>query len=187
MQRREPRRHVGQSAAGPTCETQNSSISLSAGPQTSPPRRHTNGQILNDLVKINFKINDLLENYQPGKLNTLLNFSPSFKNEESFALLLHDRVLQNVEELTKLIEPKLQNWDLDRIAMIDMILMKMALCELLYFEEIPVKVSINEYIDISKIYSTQKSKDFINGVLDKVMNDLKAEGRIKKAGRGLLE
>jgi N utilization substance protein B len=76
---------------------------------------------------------------------------------------------------------------MDRVAMLDLILMKMAVCELKYFPNIPVKVSINEYIDISKFYSTPKSKDFVNGVLDKVKNEMLDKGEIKKFGRGLME
>ncbi|HLP20447.1 MAG TPA: transcription antitermination factor NusB, partial [Chitinophagales bacterium] len=73
------------------------------------------------------------------------------------------------------------------VALLDLILMKMAVCELKYFPNIPVKVSINEYIDISKFYSTPKSKDFVNGVLDKVKNEMLDKGEIKKFGRGLME
>ena len=76
---------------------------------------------------------------------------------------------------------------MDRVAILDLILMKMAVCELKYFPTIPVKVTINEYIDISKLYSTPKSKDFVNGVLDKVKNKMKDNSEIKKHGRGLME
>jgi N utilization substance protein B len=76
---------------------------------------------------------------------------------------------------------------MDRVATLDLILLKLAVCELMYFPTIPVKVSINEYIDISKLYSTPKSKDFVNGVLDKVKNELIEKGEIKKFGRGLVE
>jgi N utilization substance protein B len=94
--------------------------------------------------------------------------------------------LENDVEFTNLIKPKLKNWDPERIAPIDMILMKMCLAELTYFPNIPIKVSINEYIDISKLYSTPKSKDFINGVVDKIKNELERDGKIKKSGRGLM-
>ena len=90
-------------------------------------------------------------------------------------------------ELKEIIAPKLKNWDAERLALIDMILLKMAVCELLYFPTVPIKVTINEYIDISKFYSTPKSKDFINGVLDRTMKELKDEGKIEKTGRGLQE
>ena len=118
------------------------------------------------------------------------NFFPGQKDGEEelkFAQLLLARTIQQNEELIAMIEPKLKNWDMDRVAMLDLILMKMAVCELKYFPNIPVKVSINEYIDISKFYSTPKSKDFVNGVLDKVKNEMLDKGEIKKFGRGLME
>ncbi len=91
------------------------------------------------------------------------------------------------KELIEIIQPKLKNWEMDRVAIIDMILIKMAITELIFFETIPTKVTINEYIEISKLYSTPKSKDFINGLLDKTMKYLLKEGKINKSGRGLLD
>ena len=87
----------------------------------------------------------------------------------------------------KLIEPTLKNWDMERLAVLDVILIKMALVEFLYFPTIPTKVTLDEYVDISKEYSTPKSKDFVNGILDKLMKNMLEEGKIKKEGRGLLE
>lgn len=82
--------------------------------------------------------------------------------------------------VTSLIKPKLNNWDIDRIAQIDMILMRLGVCELLYFETIPTKVTINEYIDIAKEYSTEQSGHFINGILDNIHKDLLREDKIHK-------
>ena len=76
---------------------------------------------------------------------------------------------------------------MDRIAVMDVILMKMAISELMHFSSIPVKVTLNEYIEISKTYSTPKSKQFINGILDKIVMDFKKDGTMKKTGRGLME
>ncbi|MBL4594829.1 MAG: transcription antitermination factor NusB [Flavobacteriales bacterium] len=87
----------------------------------------------------------------------------------------------------KLIADKTKNWDVDRIAMVDILLMKMALTELLHFKSVPVKVTLNEYIELSKWYSTPKSKIFVNGILDKLVSELKEKGELKKMGRGLLE
>jgi N utilization substance protein B len=81
---------------------------------------------------------------------------------------------------TDLIKPKLKNWDSERIAALDMILMQMGVCELLYFETIPPKVTINEYIDIAKDYSTPQSGQFVNGILDSIHKELLAEGKINK-------
>jgi len=106
---------------------------------------------------------------------------------KKFAFELLNKTIQDNDKYLALIKSKADNWDIDRIAVVDIILLKMALCELLYFKTIPVKVSINEYIDISKVYSTPKSNEFINGVLDKIMQQLKKEGKIVKSGRGLLE
>lgn len=81
---------------------------------------------------------------------------------------------------TELIKPKLKNWDSERIAALDMILMQMGVCEFLYFETIPPKVTINEYIDIAKDYSTPQSGQFVNGILDSIHKELLAEGKINK-------
>ncbi|MFN0274988.1 MAG: transcription antitermination factor NusB [Chitinophagales bacterium] len=108
-------------------------------------------------------------------------------DEEEFVFTLLRYTISERDRFEKLIEPKLQNWELDRISIIDNILMRMALTEFLYLPTIPIKVSINEYLDISKLYSTPKSKEFINGVLDKVMIGLRNSGNIIKTGRGLIE
>jgi len=91
------------------------------------------------------------------------------------------------QEMELLITQKLEKWDLKRVALIDRILILMGLYELLQFPEIPIKVSINEYIEIAKNFSTEKSSQFVNGVLDAIQRELKAENKIKKVGRGLLE
>jgi N utilization substance protein B len=111
----------------------------------------------------------------------------TWEDEQSFPKQLLRAYIQHEEEIEKHIHPNLKNWDVERIAVMDMVLMKMAVCELLYLPNVPVKVSINEYIDISKIYSTPKSKDFVNGVLDKTKKQLTDLGLIKKQGRGLMQ
>lgn len=103
-----------------------------------------------------------------------------------FIETIYRQVLVNNEEYQEVIMKKAKNWEADRIAIVDFILMKMALAELEKLPSIPVKVSLNEYIDISKNYSTPKSKLFINGVLDKIVADYKREGKIEKRGRGLM-
>lgn len=109
-----------------------------------------------------------------------------FKEINQFGIDLFNETVRHKKEHQKLIEPKLKNWETDRLATIDVILIRMALSEFLYFPSIPVKVTINEYLDISKEYSTPKSKDFINGVLDSLMKDLKNNNQLNKTGRGLL-
>lgn len=96
------------------------------------------------------------------------------------------KTLLNNEKWEKEIEGKTPNWDKDRIADIDSILLKMAICELLNFSSIPEKVTINEFLEIAKEYSTPKSSIFINGILDKLVREYKSEGKLKKTGRGLL-
>lgn len=110
-----------------------------------------------------------------------------WQEKAAFGEELYDATIKNEEELMSHINPFLEHWEADRIASIDAILLRMALAELLYFPNIPIKVTINEYLDIAKVYSTPKSKDFINGVIDKLMKKLRDEGKIQKLGRGLVE
>lgn len=114
--------------------------------------------------------------------------SPLFKDEddEQFAKILFRNVILKESECEKLIKGQTKNWDIERLAKTDVILMNMAIVEALDFPSIPVKVSMNEYIEISKFYSTPKSKGFINGILDKIFTQLKNEGKINKIGRGLI-
>jgi len=86
-----------------------------------------------------------------------------------------------------MISDKTQNWEPERIAMMDTMLMKMAITEFINFKSVPVKVTINEYLEISKEFSTPKSNSFLNGILDKILIELKAQQRINKIGRGLIE
>jgi N utilization substance protein B len=107
--------------------------------------------------------------------------------DKKFVKELLSKVVNNDKENNKLIADKTKNWDVERIAMVDVLLMKMALTEFVHFTSIPVKVTLNEYIELSKWYSTPKSKVFVNGILDKIVLDLKESGELKKIGRGLLE
>ncbi len=107
-------------------------------------------------------------------------------DDEKFVLDLFRKTVLNHTSFEKDIEDKTPNWDTERIAEIDMILIKMAICEFLKFPSIPSRVTINEYIEISKDYSTNKSSFFINGVLDKILKEYEAGKRMNKIGRGLL-
>ena len=111
-----------------------------------------------------------------------------FKNtdDKDFAFNLLRYSLINSDEYSNLIASKTKNWDLERVAQMDLILMQMALSELLKMPSVPVKVTINEYIELAKYYSTPNSKNFINGVLDSLLIELNKEGAIKKMGRGLI-
>jgi N utilization substance protein B len=113
---------------------------------------------------------------------------PMFKDDEDhqFAKDLYRKVVVNHTDNVKLIKQHTVNWDIERIAYIDNLILELALCEFLYFPSIPTKVTMNEYIELSKYYSTEKSRNFINGILDKALKDLKKENKIQKAGRGLI-
>ena len=128
-------------------------------------------------------INNFVDN------NNSLQTSPDSNDlieKMQFANDLMSRTIENEKMFTDLITPQLKNWELERVALIDNLLLRMSLCELMFFPQIPIKVTINEYVDIAKLYSTPKSKEFINGVLDKMMKKLVNEGHIKKLGRGMV-
>lgn len=111
-----------------------------------------------------------------------------YKNsdDESFASDLFRKTVLNLPKFEEEIIDKTPNWEVDRIADLDMILIKMGICEFLKFPSIPVKATINEYLEIAKDYSTEKSSTFINGVLDKIWKDFEATNRLNKIGRGTL-
>ncbi len=112
---------------------------------------------------------------------------PSDETVKEFGAELLTRTALEDAALLAEIQPMLKNWDAERVAILDMIMLKMALCELLHFPTIPTKVTLNEFVEISKTYSTDKSKEFINGILDRLMKKLLEEGRIVKEGRGLID
>lgn len=133
----------------------------------------------------------LLKTIQSLKENDLSDFIDKMdtgdREDKQFMQDLFLETIDNDEELVKLIADKTRNWEADRIALVDMMLMKMALCEILKFPNVPVKVSINEYLELAKLYSTPNSHGFINGVLDKIQLDLRKQNKIEKQGRGLVE
>jgi N utilization substance protein B len=108
------------------------------------------------------------------------------QEDQEFVSLLFKKTVLNEIELAKEYIDKTPNWDADRIAEIDTIILKMAICEFLKFPSIPVKVTINEYLEIAKEYSTPKSSIFINGILDNLIKEFQSEDKIKKTGRGLM-
>lgn len=113
---------------------------------------------------------------------------PFFKDEEDreFAKNLFRKCILNHLDLKKIVEQHTVNWDIERIAFIDNMILELAIVEFLYFPSIPTKVTLNEYIELSKYYSTQKSRNFINGILDKSLKALKKEDKVVKIGRGLI-
>jgi transcription antitermination protein NusB len=134
---------------------------------------------------VNKTLKNLTEDTAPAQI--LISISANWEEDKSFMKQLFMNALDNKDRYMKFVSGKLQNWDLNRVSEIDMAILLMAIAELITFPSIPVKVSINEYLEIAKEYSTPKSKEFINGVLDKVSLDLQDKGIIKKSGRGLID
>jgi len=113
--------------------------------------------------------------------------SPNWEEDLAYCKELYTQTVLNEKINEELLQQRIKNWEIDRIASIDYILLQMAISEMVFFPNIPIKVTINEFIEISKNYSTPKSKTFINGVLDVIANKLTQEGKIRKSGRGLID
>lgn len=139
--------------------------------------------VLQALIAKTFK-NFSSENY---KENKLAEVTGNWSEDKEFIINLFQQSIRHDEAYQEMISKKTQNWEPERIAMMDTLLMKMAISEFINFTSIPVKVTINEYLEISKEFSTPKSNSFINGILDKILYELKADNVIKKVGRGLIE
>jgi N utilization substance protein B len=119
--------------------------------------------------------------------NKLAEVTGNWEEDREFIVKLLDTSVRYDADYQALIAAKTQNWEPERIAMMDTLLMKMAIAEFINFNSIPVKVTINEYLEISKEFSTPKSNSFINGILDKILAELKADKKVQKTGRGLIE
>ncbi|TAF44221.1 MAG: transcription antitermination factor NusB [Sphingobacteriales bacterium] len=128
-----------------------------------------------------------LKNFSENGNYALADLSANWIDDKEFIFDLLHKTVSNDTIFQTYIANKTKNWDAERISLTDTIIMKMALSEFMFFASIPTKVSINEYLDIAKEYSTPKSNGFINGILDKILADLKSENKIRKFGRGLLE
>ena len=142
---------------------------------------------LDDLPTVNTTILKLLRKAKSTSAGGY--FTPKLykdADDKQYAIDLFRKTLLNRTALNKEIEQKTQNWDSDRIANVDYVLLQLAICELKNFPSIPVKVTINEYLEIAKEYSTPKSSIFINGILDKLVKEYEESGTLKKVGRGLL-
>ena len=142
---------------------------------------------LDDLPTVNTTILKLLRKVKASSIESY--FTPKLYKDiedKQFAIELFKKTLLNKTAINGEIENKTKNWDSDRIANVDLVLLQMAICELKNFSSIPVKVTINEYLEIAKEYSTPKSSIFINGILDKLVKEYEADGNLNKIGRGLL-
>jgi N utilization substance protein B len=140
---------------------------------------------VDDIPFVNTWIVKSLNQLKPKQTFKLGNLYKD-EDDKKFVVDLFRKVVLNHKDFEKEIENKTPNWDTDRIAEIDMILIKMAISEFLKFPSIPTSVTINEYIEIAKDYSSEKSSFFINGVIDKILKDFTASKRLNKIGRGLL-
>jgi transcription antitermination protein NusB len=117
-----------------------------------------------------------------------MSLMPLFKNadDEEFVKILFRKAILHTKKCSELIDKNTTNWEVDRIALMDILVMQLAITEILEFPEIPVKVSLNEYIEIAKFYCTSKSSTFVNGILDNIVKEIREEGHLNKSGRGLV-
>lgn len=140
--------------------------------------------------EIEFVIGAIIKTIKKFKPEDAENSSllPLFKNDEDkeFIKILYRKTILNRDKYQLLVEKFSKNWDFERIAFVDILLIEMAIAEVLEFPSIPVKVTFNEYIELSKFYSTGRSNIFINGILDKIFEHLKSTNQISKQGRGLI-
>lgn len=140
---------------------------------------------------LDFVVSMVIKTLKKFKEENLINdhLSSLYKDDEDreFTVKLFRNTITNSAENRKTIETYTKNWDVERVATMDILIMELALTELTDFPSVPVKVTLNEYIELAKYYSTQRSSIFINGVLDRITKDFKDQGKIIKAGRGLLE
>ncbi len=143
---------------------------------------YVDNEVLKALVTKTFK-NFSSENPHENKLADL---TPNWREDKIFILELFSHTIRHAEEYEEMIADKTKNWDVERIALMDILIMRMALVEFEHFSTIPVKVTMNEYIELAKSYSSKRSSTFINGVLDKILMEMKEKGRIHKHGRGLI-
>jgi transcription antitermination factor NusB len=142
---------------------------------------------IDDIPVVNTQIIKQLKAIKPGEQGNF-RIPKLFKDNEDrdFVKDLFRKTVLNESEMSKEYEDKTPNWDTDRIAEIDTIILKMAICEFLKFPSIPIKVTLNEYLELAKEYSTPKSSIFINGILDNLVKELQTNNRIQKVGRGLM-
>lgn len=148
----------------------------------TPKRRHLRELVMQALYAL-----EISKDPPQHIIDTLFNDIKANENDYNFCVTLFLRTIHNHIEFDKKIKAKAEHWEFYRIALIDKILLRMALCEMAHFPDIPPKVSINEAIEIAKEYSTDSSGTFINGILDALLDDMKANGTLKKTGRGLAD
>jgi N utilization substance protein B len=139
-----------------------------------------------DMEYVSAMVEKTLKKFKPASDNNSL--MPLYKNDEDreYAKILFRKTVLRSEECSELIDRNTTNWEVERIALMDILVMKLAITEIIEFPEIPVKVTLNEYIEIAKYYCTSKSSTFVNGILDKVVKEMRDNKMFKKLGRGLV-
>jgi len=140
-----------------------------------------------DMEYVQVMIEKTLKKFKPGS-GVKFELMPLFKNkdDEEFVKVLFRKAVLNTKKCSDLIDNNTTNWEVERIALMDILVMQLAITEILEFPEIPVKVTLNEYIEIAKYYCTSKSSTFVNGILDNIVREIREKGLFNKIGRGLL-
>lgn len=133
-------------------------------------------------------IRNSLGRFRENDEGSAISIPPLFTNDddEKYVKVLLRKTILHSEKNSELIDAHTTNWEVERIALMDKLVMQLAITELVEFPEVPVKVTLNEYIEIAKEYSTAKSSTFVNGILDKIVKEMRAGGTINKSGRGLI-
>ena len=140
-----------------------------------------------DRVAVKDMVVDSIKAITPETDFIIATISKNWEDDKLFMKELYNNTLEGEKEYEGMIAPKLKNWDISRLTSTDDIIMKMCIGEMIHFKNVPLKVSLNEYIELSKRFSTPKSKTLINGVLDNLSQELVSTGVIKKTGRGLID
>jgi transcription antitermination protein NusB len=151
-------------------------------------------QILEDISvywidDLSFVLINIIKNINQFKTKSKMSYPSTFMKDDDkeFAISLLSNTIAHYDEYHNIFEENLSNWDSDRLVVTDIILIVLGISEAIHFSGIPIKVTINEYVDISKFYSTQNSKIFVNGLLDKIIQKMVESGKIVKTGRGLID
>jgi transcription antitermination protein NusB len=140
-----------------------------------------------DTEYVTIMIEKTLKKFKPESGENAL-LMPLFKNkeDEDFVRILFRKAILNTTRYSELIDKNTTNWEVERIALMDILVMQLAITEIIEFQEIPVKVTLNEYIEIAKYYCTSKSSTFVNGILDNIVKEIKEKGEFLKTGKGLI-
>ena len=140
-----------------------------------------------DMEYVAIMIEKTLKKFKPESGENAL-MMPLFKNQEDedFVRILFRKAILNTSRYSELIDKNTTNWEVERIALMDILVMQLAITEIIEFQEIPVKVTLNEYIEIAKYYCTSKSSTFVNGILDNIVKEIKEKGLFRKTGKGLI-